>query len=104
MLFEFERDEAFGIGERLFARVAFGDEMQVRLGHFDVVPEDLVVADAQTLNACPRTLALLHLRKISLAAPQQFAQTIKLFRKTRTNDVDALRAARQLFAQCSTDR
>ena len=104
VLFEFERDEAFGVGERLLARVAFGDEVQVRLGYFDVVPEDLVVTDPQTLNACPRTLALLHLREIRLAVAQQLTQAIKLFRETRTNDVDALSPTRQLFTQRSADR
>ena len=47
VLFELRRNEAFAVGDRLLADVALGGEVQVRLGDFDEVAEDLVVLHLQ---------------------------------------------------------
>ena len=98
VLLQLKRDEAFGGGERLLARVARGNEMQVRPRDLDEVAEDLVVADAQALDACPRALALLHLGEEGLAVFQQRAQAVQLLRIACADDARMLAAARQVVA------
>ena len=47
VVLEFFGDVAFGVLERLLAIELDGNALRVGVGDFDVVPEDLVVADLQ---------------------------------------------------------
>ena len=67
VLFEFERDEAFRLRERLLTRVLCRDQMKIRARYLDKVAEDLIVADAQAFDSRARSLTLLHLRQVSTA-------------------------------------
>ena len=58
-VFQFRRDEAFRVGRSLFAGVIGGDGGEVRLGDFEVVAEDRVVADFERLDAGAGDFAVL---------------------------------------------
>ena len=58
-VFQFRRDEAFRVGGGLFAGVIGGDGGEVRLGDFEVVAEDRVVADFERLDAGAGDFAVL---------------------------------------------
>ena len=51
VLLELGRHEALASGDRLLALIVGGDELQIRVRHFEVVAEYLVVADFQRLDA-----------------------------------------------------
>ena len=52
--------------------------MQVRLGNFDVVAENVIEADLQRLDLCARTLARFDLRNVLAAVAADIAQLIQL--------------------------
>src|SRR5262245_5933983 len=61
MLFQFQREEAFGIRQSLLADVIAWRELQVRLRDLDVITEDLVVADLERPYSAAFALARLEL-------------------------------------------
>jgi hypothetical protein len=61
------RDEALGVGQRLLARVVGGDGGEIGGADFDVVAEDLVVADLERLDAGPLLLPPLEIGEPFLA-------------------------------------
>src|SRR5437899_250630 len=83
VLFEFEREEALGVGERLLANVIARRQAQIWFGDLDVVAEDFVVADFERANASAFTLAHFKLGEEIAATSERLAQFIKLRRKPR---------------------
>src|SRR5262245_42734026 len=86
MLFQLQREEAFGVRQRLFADVIAGGEFEVRLRDLDVITEDLIVADLERPYSAAFALARLELRQKIFPARQHVAQFVKLFGKARADD------------------
>ena len=60
VFFEFGRSETLGVDEGLLALVIGGSEMEIGFGNFNVVAEDLVVADFEGVDGGALALALFH--------------------------------------------
>src|SRR5882672_5462737 len=103
MLFQLQREEAFGVRQCLFAYVISGRELQVRLRDLDVVTEDLVVADLERTYSAAFALARLELRQIIFPARQHAAQLVKLSGKARADDRAALYFRRRTFGDRPRD-
>ena len=67
VFFEFERDVSLRRQKRLLARIIGRNEMQIRLGDFDIITENLIKTDAQGFNARSFAFAFFHLRQKSFA-------------------------------------
>src|SRR5918992_440245 len=101
MLFQAEREEPLGARERLLPDVIAGHEAQVRLCDFDVVTEDLVIADLQRAYAGPLPLSLLKLREEAPPARQPVAQLVEVRGKSRPDDPAPLEIRRRPVRDCA---
>ena len=75
-------DVPLRVGQGLFADVALRHLTPEGVGHLDIVPEDLVVADFQGADAGLLLLPGLHLRHDALAAFENVPQAVHLFVET----------------------
>ena len=62
ILLQFLRDVAFGLGQRLLAHPISGYVVLIRIAHFQIISEDVVIAYLQRLNTRLPGLALLNLQ------------------------------------------
>ena len=67
-LLEFGGDEAFAVGDGLFAHVLRRDFVEVGFGDFNIIAEDGIEADLEGLDACASDFVLLKLGDPILAA------------------------------------
>src|SRR5262249_40925816 len=95
MLFQFQREKAFGVRQRLFTDVIAGGELEIRLRDLDVVTEDLVVADLERPYSAAFALARLELRQKIFPPCQHAAQFVKLFGEARADDRPAINLRRR---------
>ena len=75
---QFLGDVAFGIGEGLLADPALGNLVLMGVAHFDIVAEDVVVADLERRDARRLALALLDACQVILAVERNAAQVVQL--------------------------
>src|SRR5204863_8166389 len=66
--------------------VVLRDEVQVRLGHLDVEPENPVVADLERLDSGALPLRGLHRRDRRAASLRELRERVQLRAKTRADD------------------
>ena len=78
VLLQLGRGEALGVDQRLLALVVGGGQMQVGLGDFDVVAEDVVEADLERLDAGAGALAGFDLGDELAAVLAEVAQFVEL--------------------------
>jgi len=71
-------DVAFGIGEGLLADPGLGHLVLMGVAHFDIVAEDVVVADLERRDARRLALALLDACQVILAVERDAAQVVQL--------------------------
>src|SRR5262245_12594699 len=103
MLFQLQREEAFGVRQCLLADVIDGGEPEVRLRNLDVVTEDLVVADLERPYSAAFALARLELRQKILPPRQNVAQLVKLFGEARADDRAAFYLRRRALGDGASD-
>ena len=78
IFFEFLRDVAFGIDQRLFANPLFGHKLFVGVAHLHVVAKDIVESNFQTLDAGACDFAFLDLEEVVFARGLDVAQFIEV--------------------------
>src|SRR5262247_2481950 len=103
MLFQLQREEAFGVRQCLFTDVIDGGELEVSLRDLDVIAEDLVVADLERPDSAAFALARLELRQKIFPARQHAAQFVKLFGEARADDRPTLYLRRRALGDGASD-
>ena len=83
-------DVALGLGQRLLAHPFLRHQVLIRITHFQVVAEDVIVAYLQALYARQLGLALLNLQQVVLAAVGNVAQLVELLVHTVADDAALL--------------
>src|SRR5258707_3711092 len=78
VFFQLWRSETLGVDQGLLALVISGREMQVGLGNFDVVAENMVEADFKRSDVGALALALFHGGDNLLAVLAEVAQLVEL--------------------------
>src|SRR6266478_8237042 len=86
VFFQLRRSEALGIDQSLLALVIVGREMQVGLGNFNVVAENMVEADFKRSDVGALTLALFHGGDDLFAVLAKIAQLVEFGVKAGAND------------------
>ena len=71
-------DVAFGIGKGLLADPALGHLVLMGVAHFDIVAEDVVVADLERRDARRLALAMLDACQVILAVERNAARVVQL--------------------------
>ena len=78
VVLQLRRGEALGVDQRLLAFVIGGREVQIGVGDFDVVAEDVIEADLERLDAGALPLARFDLRDVLAAVLAEIAQLVEL--------------------------
>ena len=97
VLLQFLGNVAFGIGKGLLAYPLCRHFVLMRVAHFDVITEDIVVAYLQAGNLRQLTLALLYLQQIILTGVGYLAQLVQLGTNTGLDDTALINQQRRVI-------
>ena len=86
VFFQFLRNVALSIDERLFANPCFGHFVLVRITYFNIITKYIIKVNFQTWNTRSLTLTLLNTLQKLFARMRQHAQLIQIGINTMTNN------------------
>ena len=102
-LLQLRRDVPLGVHQRLPPDVLLRHPRQVRVGHFQVVAEDPVVADLQRPDARPLALLPLQSGDVLLGVPRRRSQVVQLLREPRPHDAPVAALRRRVVVHGRSD-
>ena len=102
-LLQLRRNEAFRVGQRLFANVVFGNQIKIGFGNFQIITKHPIVADLQVLDAGALALGVFEIGNPLLSILNRKVQMIQFLRKALLDQPAFFDGKRRVFTDRAVD-